>query len=94
MLFAMQYSPPILLCKCQRSALYAVAPVPATGPIFLRLESRHRGRYFCGTAERSAGTLWYNGNERRVVMVGALVRILAAVVFSFFFNLSFFLDKT
>ena len=33
------------------------------------------------TAERSAGTLWYNGNGQHVVMVGALVWILTAVVF-------------
>ena len=41
-------------------------------------------------AERSAGTRWYNGNRRRVVMVGALVRILTAVVFLFTFFLEVF----
>ena len=82
----------------------AVAPVPATGPVFLRLESRQWDsnkiltdpgdtHYSLVTplittyqdiAERSAGTWWYNGNGRRVVMAGALVRILTAVVFLFF----------
>ena len=42
------------------------------------------------TAERSASTRWYNGNGRCIVMVGALVRILTAVVFLFF---TFFLTK-
>ena len=41
------------------------------------------------TAERSAGTRWYNGNRRRVVMVGALVQIITAVFFFF----TFFLTK-
>ena len=36
-------------------------------------------------AERSAGTRWYNSNRWRIVMVGALVRILTAVIFLFFF---------
>ena len=45
------------------------------------------------TAERSAGTLWYNGNGRCVVMVGVLVRILTAVVFYLFIFLPFFLTK-
>ena len=40
------------------------------------------------TAKRSAGTWWYNGNGRRVVMVGALVRILTAVVYLFFYLFS------
>ena len=44
------------------------------------------------TAERSADTQWCNGNGQHVVMVGALVRILTAVVFLSFFKI-FFLTK-
>ena len=62
-----------------------VVRVPATGLPVTPLITTYQD-----TAERSAGTRWYNGNRRRMVMVGALVRILAAVVFLF---LPFFLTK-
>ena len=90
---------------------YAVAPVPATepvffavrvpatGPVFLRLELVQATGLpvtplittYQDTAERSPGTLWYNGNGQRVVMVGALVRILIAVHMVFFL---LFFDET
>ena len=89
----------------------AVAPVPATGPVFLWLESWQRDSNkfltdpgdtlrpvtllittYQDIAERSAGTQWYNGNGRHVVMVGALSSDPHCCGFSFF--LPFFLDKT
>ena len=64
------------------TGIFAVR-VPATGLLVTPLITTYQD-----TAERSAGTLWYNGNGRRVVMVEALVWILTAVVF-----LPFFLTK-
>ena len=66
------------------TGIFAVR-VPATGLSVTPLITTYQD-----TAERSAGTRWYNSNRRRMVMVGALVRILAAVVFLF---LPFFLTK-
>ena len=77
-------------CPGNGTGIFAVR-VPATGLPVTPLITTYQD-----TAKRSAGTRclginyflkawWYNGNGRRVVMVGALVRILTAVVFLFLF---------